>query len=54
MLGLVFLKYISDSFDIRVRELEKAFANPSHDYYLGSDADPYFMHSELENRDYYT
>jgi type I restriction enzyme M protein len=54
MLGLVFLKYVSDSFDIRVQELTKDFANSSHDYFLGPDADADFINSELENRDYYT
>jgi len=54
MLGLVFLKYVSDSFDIRVQELTKDFSNPKHDYYLGDGADIDFITSELENRDYYT
>lgn len=54
MLGLVFLKYVSDSFDIRVQELKIYFAEPSHDYFLGDDADETFIQEELENRDYYT
>jgi len=54
VLGLIFLKYVSDAFDARRRELREAFANPEHDYYLGEDADESFIEEELENRDYYT
>jgi len=53
VLGLVFLKYISDAFELRRQELTKAFKDPNHDYYLGEDADE-FINEELENRDYYT
>lgn len=34
MLGLVFIKYVSDAFDIRRQELTGQFKNPAHDYYL--------------------
>jgi len=34
MLGLVFLKYVSDSFGIRRDELTAQFKNPTSDYYL--------------------
>jgi type I restriction enzyme M protein len=54
MLGLVFLKYVSDAFNIRVEELKKEFTDPKADYYLGKDADENLIKSELENRDYYT
>ncbi len=54
MLGLIFLKYVSDAFDVRVEELKKEFADPEADYYLGEDADEDFIKAELENRDYYT
>ncbi|OHD23569.1 MAG: restriction endonuclease subunit M [Spirochaetes bacterium GWB1_59_5] len=54
MLGLVFLKYVSDAFDVRVQELKKEFIDPDADYFLGIDADAAFINSELENRDYYT
>ncbi len=54
MLGLIFLKYVSDAFDVRVEELKKEFADPKADYFLGEDADEAFIKSELENRDYYT
>ncbi len=34
VLGLVFLKYVSDSFGIRRDELSAQFKNPDHEYYL--------------------
>ena len=52
VLGLIFLKYISDSFAGRRVELERRFAEASDDYYLGSD-DPELLAGELEERDYY-
>ncbi len=53
VLGLVFLKYVSDSFEARRQELIAAFKDPQNDYYLGEDADE-LIEEELENRDYYT
>lgn len=53
VLGLVFLKYVSDSFEERRLELKGAFSDPEHDYFLGGDADETFVDEELENRDYY-
>ncbi|WP_310446371.1 class I SAM-dependent DNA methyltransferase [Thiobacillus sp.] len=53
VLGLIFLKYVSDSFKERRAELFEAFANPNHDYYLGEDALE-LIEQELEARDYYT
>lgn len=52
VLGLIFLKYISDSFAGRRTELERRFADASDDYYLGSE-DAELLASELEERDYY-
>ncbi|MEO8058911.1 MAG: type I restriction-modification system subunit M [Burkholderiales bacterium] len=52
VLGLVFLKYVSDAFKERRTELEAAFTNPEHDYYLGDDAGE-MIEQELEARDYY-
>lgn len=52
VLGLIFLKYISDSFTGRRVELERRFADANDDYYLGSD-DTELLASELEERDYY-
>lgn len=54
VLGLVFLKYVSDAFDMRVEELKKEFADPKADYFLGKDVGEKFTKEELENRDYYT
>lgn len=53
VLGLVFLKYISDAFKERRLELQAAFQDPANDYYLGDDAGE-LMAQELEARDYYT
>jgi len=52
VLGLIFLKYISDSFAGRRAELALKFADASNDYYLGSE-DPELLANELEERDYY-
>jgi type I restriction enzyme M protein len=55
VLGIVFLKYVGDSFEQRQAELRRWFADPEHDYYLGEDADDEgFVTEELEDRDYYT
>jgi type I restriction enzyme M protein len=50
VLGLVFLKYISDSFDARRIELETEFSNPESDRYK---ADEKRRAIALEERDYY-
>lgn len=60
VLGLIFLKYVSDAFDLRREELEAAFKDPKSDYYL--DRADYkteatyakAIHAELEDRDYFT
>ena len=52
VLGLIFLKYISDSFDEFREKLKSDFANPQHEYYL-SDANQKDIEVELEDRDYY-
>jgi type I restriction enzyme M protein len=58
VLGLIFLKYVSDAFEERQKELREQFQNPEHDYYMapGDYADDYEGHvaAELEVRDYYT
>jgi type I restriction enzyme M protein len=62
-LGLVFLKYVSDAFDIRRQELISQFQNLDHEYFLDpadfedeADAGQYQteINTELEERDYYT
>ncbi|MEM5329555.1 class I SAM-dependent DNA methyltransferase [Paraburkholderia sp. JHI2823] len=51
VLGLIFLKYISDAFDERRAQLSAAFADDNDDLYLPDALD----HAEaLEERDYYT
>ncbi len=52
VLGLIFLKYISDSFAGRRAELERKLTDENDDYYLGDD-DPELLNVELEDRDYY-
>jgi len=62
VLGLIFLKYVSDAFDERQRELRQQFTHPDHDYHM--DPDEYggantaeyeeSLADELEQRDYYT
>jgi len=62
MLGLVFLKYVSDSFGIRRDELVASFNDENRDYYVdpddfgGADSQEYSdeIAAELEERDYYT
>ena len=58
VLGLIFLKYVSDAFEERQKELREQFQNPDHDYYMAPAdyADDYQGHlaAELEVRDYYT
>ena len=50
VLGLVFLKYVSDAFKERREELKAAVVDPAHDYYLGPDGAE-LIEQELEARD---
>jgi type I restriction enzyme M protein len=52
VLGLIFVKYISDTFQTRRTELIRKFADISDDYYL-QDADTDLLQAEFEDRDYY-
>lgn len=52
VLGLIFLKYVSDSFKERRAELQAAFIDPTNDYFLGDDSAE-LIEPELEARDYY-
>nr|WP_306174708.1 type I restriction-modification system subunit M [Alteromonas stellipolaris] len=63
VLGLVFLKYVSDAFAIRQQELKAAFSNPDDEYFIdpadfdGGEKDPEYLeevNAELEVRDFYT
>jgi type I restriction enzyme M protein len=57
-LGLLFLKYVSDAFEERQKELDAQFRDPAHDYYMdpADYADDYEgnVAAEREVRDYYT
>ena len=49
VLGLLFVKYVSDAFDIRRQELIEQFNNPDHDYYL--DPEDYDSDAGIPGRD---
>ena len=51
VLGLIFLKYISDAFDERLNELKREFADPNSELFVGAASQ--FEHL-LEDRDFYT
>ena len=52
VLGLIFLKYISDTFSAKHAELTQRLADPDDEYFYG-DAAPEDIAAELEDRDYY-
>ena len=52
VLGLIFVKYVSDTFAARRAELTKRFADEADDYFL-HDCDAELLAEELEDRDYY-
>ncbi|MDP5191389.1 type I restriction-modification system subunit M [Rheinheimera baltica] len=52
VLGLIFLKFISDSFAARRAELLKRLNNPSDELYF-ADASEEDLNAELEDRDYF-
>lgn len=52
VLGLIFVKYISDTFAARRAELTARLVNPADDYYF-ADATLQDLAAELEDRDYY-
>ncbi len=51
VLGLIFLKYVSDTFMVRHRELARLVDDPESDYFMPNDA---AKRSVLEDRDEYT
>jgi type I restriction enzyme M protein len=51
VLGLIFLKYISDKFGAQQEKIRQMVSDPSSDYFISEDPDDY--QSELEERDYY-
>ena len=53
VLGLIFVKYISDTFAARRADLTIRLTNPADDYFF-ANATPADLEQELEDRDYYT
>ncbi len=59
VLGLIFLKYVSDSFEARQREIAAGLRNAKSEYFLdpadykSPKAYEAAIHAELEERDYY-
>ena len=51
VLGLIFLKYISDAFEEYQRQLGTKIAEPEHEYFVSDASD---RPAALEERDYYT
>jgi len=52
VLGLIFLKYISDNFLKQQIKVENMVSNPSSDFFISEDPTEYA--EDLEDRDYYT
>ena len=52
VLGLIFVKYISDTFAARQAELRTRLTDPDDEYFYGNAA-PEDIDAELEDRDYY-
>src|SRR5260370_25625890 len=52
VLGLIFLKYISDTFAARRAELTRRFSDEGDQYFLHGGDDE-LLADELEDRDYY-
>ena len=52
VLGLIFLKYISDTFDTQKNRIKKMVSDKKSDLFISED--PKIYEKELEDRDYYT
>ena len=52
VLGLIFVKYISDSYQSRRADLEARLTNPADEYFF-ANASPARLAKELGDRDYY-
>jgi type I restriction enzyme M protein len=52
VLGLIFLKYVSDTFAARRAEIEARLQDPHDEFYYG-EASPEDLAAEVEDRDYY-
>ena len=59
VLGLIFLKYVSDAFTVRQNEIDRQLRDPKSEYFLDPTDYPApgdydaAVHAELEDRDYY-
>ena len=53
VLGLIFVKYVSDAFEAQRGELQRRFTDPDDEYFQHG-ADAAALAAELEERDYYT
>lgn len=51
VLGLIFLKYISDTFEAQYNKVEQMLSDPNSEDFVSENPDEY--QSELEERDYY-
>ncbi len=54
VLGLIFVKYISDAFVARQTEIAQRLQDPNDEYFYGDTPSSEELAAELENRDYYT
>jgi type I restriction enzyme M protein len=54
VLGLIFVKYISDAFVARQSELAKRLQDPADELFYGQTPSESELEAELEDRDYYT
>ncbi len=59
VLGLIFVKYVSDAFKLRQDEIRADLTNPEHEYYLdpadfSAEELEAEINIELEQRDFYT
>jgi type I restriction enzyme M protein len=52
VLGLIFLKYISDSFENQKEKVKKIVSDPKSDFFVSED--PKQIEKEVNDRDYYT
>lgn len=51
VLGLIFLKYISDTFEAQQEKVQQMLSDPKSEYFISEDPDEY--QAELEEHDYY-
>ncbi|MFN3809888.1 MAG: type I restriction-modification system subunit M [Roseateles asaccharophilus] len=54
VLGLIFVKYVSDTFAARRAEVVARLRDPADEYFYGEDASEADLATEADDRDYYT